>query len=466
MTSHIAKSSDGETPMSASPASASEATHPAVRENVNMAFVLLLSVIGALGGLMFGFDIAIITGAGPFIEKAFDLDHLELGFAFSSLLFGCTVGAALAGVLADRIGRRLLMIVVTCIGTGMATDFVTFNVMRFVGGIAVGAVSLVAPMYVAEVAPASLRGRMGALYQMAIVTGILLSYLVNYLLADTGPDAWRLMFYSGALPAALYFVLMLIAPETPRFLVMRGDPDAALALSTHIVGPAAARVEMQAIVASLAVGKPALRDFGAPAVRIPMLIGLGLGILIHFSGINTVIEYSPMIFKSAGFTLDAALLSTFVIGIANFLFTLISFWVIDRVGRRPLYIFGSIGMAVTLFCLVAAVLLGHFHGPAVLALMVIYLMFFASCIGPVFWTLLPEILPNHVRSSALIVPVVGQWLANAVAVLLFPLLLMRLGQAGAFALLGGFCVAQALFAYVLVPETKGQSLEDIGRNWR
>jgi SP family arabinose:H+ symporter-like MFS transporter len=445
--------------------------HRSTLEKINGPFVLLLSVIGALGGLMFGFDIAIITGAGPFIEKQFQLDPVELGVAFSALLFGCVIGSALAGMLADRFGRRPVMIVVaivfaaTSIATGLADSFVDFNIARFIGGIAVGAVSLVAPMYVAEVAPASLRGRMGALYQLAIVIGILVSYFINYALRNGGPDSWRHMFYTGAVPAVLYLILMCIAPETPRHLVRKGETQKARALLVHTIGEEAANAETNDIEVSLSRGQPKIADFLKPNVRTPLIIGFFLAILIHFSGVNTVIDYAPLIFKSAGFNIDAALLSTFVVGIANLVFTLISFWIIDRIGRRPVYIFGSIGMGLTLVALVAAVVTGHFTGMVVLVLLVAYLMFFASCIGPVFWTLVPEIFPNHVRSGAMIVPVLVQWFANGVVVFIFPSLFAGFGQAITFGLLAAACLLQAFFAYLFVPETKGRSLEEIALQW-
>ena len=437
---------------------------------VNLGYIVLIATAAALGGLMFGFDVAIITGAGPFIEAQFGLDALGLGWAFSALLFGCVVGAAMAGLLVDRIGRKPLMVGVavlfgvTTLLTGLASSFGMFIVARCLGGLAVGGVSLVAPMYVSEVTPAALRGRMGALYQMAIVTGILTSYLINYLLRGAGPEAWRYMFYTGAIPAVLYLLLVLFAPESPRFLIKAGRDAAALVILTRIGGADGARAADD-IRASLGEDRGRWRDLVKPHVRPPVAIGFVLAILIHLSGINTVIDYAPTIFKSAGFTLDAALFSTFVVGITNFLFTLVSFWIIDRFGRRRLYVVGSLGMTAALLCLVAAVVTGHFHGPAVLALLVAYLLFFAACIGPVFWTLLPEIFPNGVRGKAMTVPVLTQWLANAVVVLLFPSVFHAIGQAATFGLLAVACLAQALFTFVAVPETRNRSLEDISAQW-
>ena len=219
-----------------------QAGNSAAPAKVNLAYIVMIAVAAALGGLMFGFDVAIITGAGPFIERQFNLDALGLGWAFSSLLFGCGVGAALSGMLVDLVGRKTLMVMVaalfgvTTVVTGLAQTFDTFVFARFLGGLAVGAVSLVAPMYVSEVTPATLRGRMGALYQMAIVTGILGSYLINYLLHDAGPEAWRYMFFTGAVPAALYLALVLSVPESPRFLIRKGREAEARAILARIGG--------------------------------------------------------------------------------------------------------------------------------------------------------------------------------------------------------------------------------------
>jgi len=437
---------------------------------VNTTYILLVATAAALGGLMFGFDVAIITGAGPFIEKQFALDALQLGWAFSSLLFGCVLGVAVAGLLVDRIGRRAMMVVVaalfgaTTVLTGAAPTFDAFILARFLGGLAVGAVSLVAPMYVSEVAPARVRGRMGALYQMAIVTGILVSYLINYALRNSGADAWRYMFYSGSVPAALYFVLALSVPESPRFLVRAGKDAQALSILQRI-GGVAPEAAVHEIRTSLRADEGSWRDLLRAHARAPLSISFILAILIHLSGINTVIDYAPTIFRSAGFTLDAALFSTFVVGVANFAFTLISFWVIDRFGRRPLYLVGSLGMTLALACLVVSVLSNHFFGTTVLLFLVVYLFFFASCIGPVFWTLIPEIFPNTIRGKAMTVPVLTQWVANAVVVLFFPAVFHSIGQAATFGLLAAACLAQAIFTFVAVPETKNRSLEEISAQW-
>jgi SP family arabinose:H+ symporter-like MFS transporter len=438
---------------------------------INLRYVLFLAATAAIGGLLFGFDIAIISGAGPFLIRHFGLGDLGLGLAFSSLLFGCVIGSAVAGRITDRYGRRRILLWVavlfalTSAATGLAWSFHSFLAARFLGGLAVGAVSLVSPMYVSEISPPTLRGRMGTLYQMSIVTGILASYCINYLLRDLGPDNWRWMFMTGVIPSAIFLGLLLLAPETPRFLVMSGRADAARTILERIGGRASAEFALGEITASLRTRRGAWRDLLQPGIRRALLVGFWLAILIHFSGINTVIDYAPAIFQSAGWQLDAALLSTFVVGLTNFAFTAVSFWTIDRYGRRPLYIVGSLGMALTLLALTIAVLLGQFHGMLVLVLILAYLICFCSCIGPVFWTLVPEIFPNNIRGTAMIVPVLTQWVANAIVVLLFPAALHRLGQATTFGILAAVSLAQALFTMRYVPETKNRPLEEIEEFW-
>lgn len=433
--------------------------------------LITIASSAAFGGLMFGFDVAIITGAGPFIEKRFGLSELDLGVAFSALLFGCVIGAAGAGPLAERIGRRFTLIGValvfalTTLATGAASSFAVFVIARFLGGLAVGAVSLAAPMYISEIAPARLRGRLGALYQMALVSGILVSYLINFGLKDAGPDAWRYMFYTGVLPAVVFLGLMLLAPESPRFLVKSGREQDALAVLRSISGETQARAELASIAESQSQAHaPAVRLTSAGVIK-PLWVSFVLAILIHLSGVNTVIDYAPRIFASAGLDLHQALLSTIVIGVANFLFTGISFWTIDRFGRRSLYLIGSIGMGLALSALAVAAIMGAFQGGVVLILIIIYLLFFASCIGPVFWTLLPEIFPNAVRGRAMTVPVLTQWVANAVVVLFFPAIFQALGQAPTFGLLATACFAQALFTYLVLPETRNVALEDVEALW-
>lgn len=433
--------------------------------------MLYLGATAALGGLLFGFDIAIITGAGPFLKEHFHLDDLGLGWAFSSLLFGCAIGCVVAGRLTETYGRRgillwvALLFILTSLGTGLASTFFWFIVARFLGGIAVGGTSILAPMYVAEVSPPSMRGRMGTLYQMSIVIGILISYMINYQLHDIGDWNWRWMFLSGTIPSLVFFFLLLPAPETPRYLFRVGREKEAYAIPERIDGHDSAVAELEQIRASLVEHGSLIQELHKPALRRAMGAGFALAILIHFSGIATVIDYAPSILKSAGWEIDAALFSTFVIGFVNLLFTVVSFWVIDRYGRRVLYIVGSIGMTVVLVSLTAVAALGHFQGGVVLGLLLAYIAFFAACIGPVFWTLVPEIFPNRVRGVAMSVPVLTQWVANAVMVLFFPAAFNQIGIAPTFAFLAAMALLQAIFTWRFVPETKGRTLEEIETLW-
>jgi sugar porter (SP) family MFS transporter len=447
------------------------ATSAETSPNLNLGYLLRVAVTASLGGLLFGFDIAIITGAGPFLTMDFHLSDWSLGIAFSSLLFGCVIGSAMAGRFTDLLGRRKLLLWValafalTSIATGFAPNFSTFLIARFLGGLAVGGVSVLSPMYIAEIAPPALRGRLGASYQFSIILGILASYAINYLLRDAGHSNWRLMFLTGTVPSSLFFVLLLSAPETPRFLALSSRVPEALQLLTRLVGPHHAEAELAEIEASLRNTRGRWRDLLDPHLRPALIAGFCLAILIHFSGINTIIDYAPAIFTAAGWKIDAALFSTLIVGATNFVFTIASFWMIDRFGRRPLYIAGSLGMCLALIGLAAMCYLGRFNGSAVLVLILAYLACFASCIGPVFWTLVPEIFPNYIRGTAMTVPVLTQWIANAVVVLIFPFAFHQIGKTVTFSVLAGAAMAQAVFTIFFVPETKNRSLEEIEAHW-
>ena len=437
----------------------------------NLRYVIFLACTAALGGLLFGFDVAIITGAGPFLTRHFALSDISLGWAFSSLLFGCVLGSFFAGRLTDRLGRKRMLVWVavlfalTSVATALAPSFALFICARFLGGIAVGGASLLSPMYVSEVSPPSIRGRLGTFYQLSIITGILISYCINYLLRNTGPGNWRWMFLTGIVPSLLFLVLISLAPETPRFLVRIGKTREAFLLLERIENDETARKEIAAITEALREVRPTWSSLLRPGVRRALAVSACLAVLIHVSGINTIIDYAPAIFLSAGFKVDAALVSTFIVGVNNVVFTTAAFWVIDRYGRKPLYITGSLGMALALAGLLTAALLGHFHGLLVLVLVLLYLAFFASCVGPVFWTLVPEIFPSDVRGAAMSVPVLLQWIANAVVVLFFPYAFHVLGKPVTLGFLALMSLTQALFTWRFVPETKNKPLEEIEQYW-
>lgn len=437
----------------------------------NTKYLILLTTVAALGGLLFGFDIAIITGAAPFIQEYFDLDEFTLGWAVSSLLWGCIFGAAVAGRITDMYGRKKILLLVavlftiTSIGTGIAPDINIFVIARFLGGFAVGAASILSPMYISEIAPSSSRGRLVALYQLSIVLGILISYFINYLLHDIGDTNWRWMFLTGTIPSLFFFFLLFLVPETPRYLFKKGEKDESYKILEKINGTEEADKAIVQIEESLTETKVSFRQLLKPGYRHMMWVGFGLAVLVQISGINTIIDYAPIILKTAGWKIDAALFSTFVIGFVNLIFTLVSIWAIDKYGRRPLYIIGSAGMALMLLGLTIANLIGRFEGPVVLIFILVFIAFFAACIGPVFWTLVAEIFPNKIRGTAMSVPVFTQWIFNALVVMFFPWMLVNAGATITFGFLALMSLLMMLFTIYFIPETKGKSLEEIEKIW-
>jgi SP family arabinose:H+ symporter-like MFS transporter len=437
----------------------------------NTKYLILLTTVAALGGLLFGFDIAIITGAAPFIQEYFDLDEFTLGWAVSSLLWGCIFGAAVAGRITDMYGRKKILLLVavlftiTSIGTGIAPDINIFVIARILGGFAVGAASILSPMYISEIAPSKTRGRLVALYQLSIVLGILISYFINYLLHDIGDNNWRWMFLTGTIPSLIFFILLFLVPETPRYLFKKGKKEESYQILEKINGKEEADKAIVQIQESLVETKVSFRQLLKPGYRHMMWVGFGLAVLVQISGINTIIDYAPIILKTAGWKIDAALFSTFVIGFVNLIFTLVSIWAIDKYGRRPLYIIGSAGMALMLLGLTIANLIGRFEGPVVLIFILVFIAFFAACIGPVFWTLVAEIFPNKIRGTAMSVPVFTQWIFNALVVMFFPWMLVNAGGTITFGFLALMSLLMMLFTIYFIPETKGKSLEEIEKIW-
>ncbi|HLF36257.1 MAG TPA: sugar porter family MFS transporter [Cyclobacteriaceae bacterium] len=434
--------------------------------------LLLFASVAALGGLLFGFDIAIITGAAPFIKEEFELGELKFGWTVSSLLWGCIIGAAVAGRITDIFGRKKILMVtallflLTSLSCGIAPGLNLLILSRIIGGVAVGAASILSPMYISEISPVRIRGRLVSMYQLSIVIGILLSYLINYLLHDSGDDIWRWMFLTGIIPSVAFFILLFLVPETPRFLSKAGRKEDALKVLIRVEGSDKAAAELARIEETLREGGSGFREILKPEFRKMVWVGLGLALFVQVSGINTIIDYAPIILRTAGLMIDAALFSTFIIGAVNFLFTLVSIWAIEKAGRRPLYIIGSAGMTLILLIITIANITGNFTGLPALLLILLYIAFFASCIGPVFWTLVAEIYPNRVRGTAMTIPVFTQWIANALVVMFFPWMLANTGGAFTFGTLALMAFLMLIFTLYLVPETKGKSLEDIEEGWK
>ncbi len=433
--------------------------------------LIFISIVAALGGLLFGFDIAIITGAGPYLVDTFELNNIQEGWAYSSLLFGCIIGAAVAGRITDAIGRKKILIIVavlfalTSVGSALVFNLNSLVFARICGGIAVGAASTVSPMYISEVTPKRYRGSFVSMYQLFIVTGILISYLINYMLNDIGENNWRWMFATGAVPSLLFLITLFLVPETPRYLYKQGERKQALAVLNMVNTQEESKIQIREIDESLQDSSAGFRTLLDPSLRKVMMVGIGLAVFVQLSGINTIIDYAPKIFTTAGWRLDVGLFATFGLGVVNFVFTWVSILVVDKFGRRPLYIVGSVGLALTLLCLSILDFTGNFNGIPVLIIIMIYLAFFSSCIGPVFWTYMSEIFPNRIRGTALSVPVFTQWIFNALVVLVFPLMLIKLQSSFTFLIIFIMAAGQLLFSWKYMKETKGKSLEEIENLW-
>jgi len=434
-------------------------------------YLVLICTIAMIGGLMFGFEIAIISGAVPYIQSYFNWNELQLGWGVASLLVGAILGSIFSGLLTDTFGRKKILILVSllfalsCIGAATATSPALFVAARLLGGISVGASSVLSPMYVAEVVPTRYRGSMVSVYQLTITLGILVSYLINYGLHGL-ENNWRWMFATGTLPSVLFFIGLFFIPESPRWLMIRGRKNEALNIMTRIADEKQARLELQGIESSIQNRKAAsgLGELFAPQWRRPMIIGLLLAVFVQMTGINTVIDYAPKILLAAGVEIKNALLQTSLIGLLNFSSTFVAIWLVDKLGRKPLYIAGTIAMGISLLFLSGSFYF-NLHGIYALISLLLFIASFASCIGPVFWTLVSEIFPNMVRGKAIAVASFTQWVFNFLIVLFFPHILKSLGGAATFLLLSLMCIFQLLIVWKWLPETRGRSLEEIEKIW-
>jgi sugar porter (SP) family MFS transporter len=438
----------------------------------NLSFLYFICLVATMGGLMFGFDIAIISGAIPFIQPYFGWNELQLGWGVSSLLVGAIAGAFGSGVLTDKYGRKSVLVVValffaiSCAVTAIAESATVFIAARLFGGLAVGAASVLSPMYVAEVAPPKKRGMLVSIYQLAIVLGILTSYFINYSLHDV-ENNWRWMFAVGIAPSVLFFIGLFFIPESPRWLYANGKKEESLKVLTKIGGEPFAKQGQKEIADSLkeVTGGIKISKIFKPEFRKVIWVGFVLAVLIQVTGINTIVDYAPKILLAAGIEIKSALFQTSLIGIINFIFTFVAISLIDKVGRRILYIVGSAGMVITLLMLAISFYL-KIEGLFTLICIMLFIAFFASCIGPVFWTLVSEIFPNRIRGKAVAFASFTQWIFNFLVVLLFPHVLSSLGGATTFLLLAIMSIVQLLFTYFYLPETKGKSLEEIELLWK
>ncbi len=437
---------------------------------LNIAFVALTV---ALGGFLLGFDATVISGVVPFIRDYFSLTgtggDLKLGFAVSSLGWGAMAGNAVAGALSDRFGRRrvllgtALLFMMSSLLAASATTFVSFVAARIVGGLAVGGAILIAPVYIAEIAPANQRGSLVSLNQLMIVIGISASFFSNYFLLGSGEHNWRWMLGVQTIPAMLYFTLLWFVPESPRWLLLKGRDEAAMQVLTRVAGEQQAQENLQQIRQSLAAMSVSrgFRGLLDPRVRLIMLIALGLAFFQQITGINAIFYYLPTIFAQAGGGVNDAFRQAVLVGLVNVGMTFVAIWLIDKLGRKPLLLIGVAGMALSLFTIAWAFNQGSYNAKLVLVAIVGFVASFAISLGPVMWVVLSEIFPNEQRAAA--ISVAGFWnsLVSATVTLIFPWELSTLGSAGTFLVYALFASAAWLFVLMFVPETKGRTLEEL-----
>lgn len=446
----------------------------------NARYVYQISMVAALGGLLFGYDTAVISGAIGSIKTKFGLTPALEGWAASAAIWGCVGGVAVAGFLADRFGRKkvlwgsAILFAVSAVWSAIPRSLTEFVLARMLGGLGVGAASMISPLYISEVAPAHSRGRLGTLYQLAIVLGINLVYYVNYRIAAWGDESWnvemgwRFMLGSETLPALLFLGLALFVPESPRWLMKQRRDEEALAILERINGPEQAQAVSQDIRQSLDHEEGGLKELLQPALRKPLVIGLVLAVFSQITGINAIIYYAPQILKSVGVGTESALAQTFLIGVINTLFTFVALWGIDRAGRRTLLLWGVSLMVV---CLAGAGAAFHFQltsGPWLLLFILAFIASFACSLGPIPWIMIAEIFPTKIRGAAMSLCILGLWLAVVAVTQFTPMLLdpvTGLGGAFTFWLFMVFAIVLLVFVWRMVPETKQRTLEEIEQSW-
>jgi SP family sugar:H+ symporter-like MFS transporter len=459
----------------------------------NTRLIILISCVATIGGFLFGFDSGVINGTVDGLKQAFHSTSAELGFEVASMLLGCAVGAFSAGRLGDRWGRRTVLLIssimflLSALGAGFATTSVVFVAARLIGGFAVGAASVMSPAYIAEVASARYRGRLATIQQIAIISGLTCAFLSNYVLAKLagssvgalwlGQEAWRWMFWMMAIPSLVFLLLLLTIPESPRFLVVKKRKDEALAVLERLYGAASAREKFAAIDVSLSEDhhRPRLSDLVNKAtgkLRPIVWVGIGLATFQQLVGINVVFYYGAVLWQAVGFSENDALLINVVSGSLSIGACIVTVFLIDRIGRKPLLWVGSVGMAVTLGLVTLAFASANFDASGKLALSGtmgmlaliaanVYVIFFNVSWGPVVWVMLGEMFPNQIRGSGLAVAGAAQWTANFLITVSFPVLLTSIGLAGAYGLYTLAALISIYFVLRYVHETRGKELEQM-----
>ncbi|MBO1510940.1 D-xylose transporter XylE [Metabacillus bambusae] len=454
----------------------------------NSLYIIVITLVATLGGLLFGYDTAVISGAEKSLEVYFidslGLDSFIHGATTSSALIGCIVGGLISGYFASNFGRKnsLLIAAVLFLLSALGSAYpeflfftkgeptisllLTFNLYRILGGIGVGLASAICPMYISEIAPANIRGRLVSFNQFAIIFGMLVVYFVNFGIAQgqslewINDVGWRYMFASEAIPALLFGVLLLFVPETPRYLAMKKQDKKALDILTKINGSSEAKAILSEIKLTVTIPKDKLLSYG----KLVIIVGILLSVFQQFVGINVALYYAPRIFESMGAAKDASMLQTIVMGFINALFTIVAILTVDRWGRKPLLIVGSIGMALGMFG-VAGMAFANVIGISTLLFIIVYTASFMMSWGPICWVLISEIFPNKIRGQAVAIAVAAQWAANYFISSTYPMM-MEYSGGMTYGFYGLMSVLSAIFVWKFVPETKGKTLEQMEMVWQ
>ncbi len=458
-----------------------------LKAEYNLGYVWLISIVAAMGGLLFGWDWVVIGGAKPFFQRYFQLtSEAQIGWANSCALIGCLVGALAGGALSDKIGRKRLLIVaallfaITSLGNALANNFTIFIAWRMLGGVAIGLASNLSPMYIAEVAPAQIRGKLVSINQLTIVIGILLAQYINWFLVRDlpqgatddfirnswfGQQGWRWMFGLTAAPSLLFFIGMLLVPESPRWLTKNGKSNRARGILTKIGGEPyahAAIADIESTLASEEVQRVRFADLLEPRMRKVLVLGVVLAVFQQWCGINVIFNYAEEIFRAAGYDISTVLKNIAWTGSVNLVFTFVALGVVDRGGRRPLMLFGSAALAI-IYIALGFCYSGGVKGLPMLLLVLAAIACYSMSLAPVAWVVISEIFPNRIRGAAMSVAVSSLWIACFILTYTFPILNAKLGSAGTFWLYAAICVGGFIFIKLKLPETKGKTLEQIER---
>ncbi len=433
----------------------------------NTSYIFLICAVVSLGGILFGFDLSIISGTVSYFKTYYVLDEFYTGWAVGSINLGAVIGAMIAGKMSDRYGRKntllicALLFAVSGVATGWATNFSLFVIARMLSGVAVGIAALVCPMYIAEIAPSKYRGTLVTFYQLSIVTGILLAYITNYFLLNIGEDNWRWMFTSQSLPAIAFFIGLLFVAESPRWLVRKNKNEKAIIIMSRIGGLTYAEDQNKRIKLSFANElTEKFSDLKSAGIRPILILGVLVAIFSQLVGQNSIFSYAPEIFKAAGAAEDSAFLQSIILGGTFFLATWVAILGIEKIGRKKLLISGALLLGIDSLALSLAF---YFALPSmvILILVLLFIAIYGATLGPVTWVVLSEIFPNRVRGNAMALATLSLWIANFFTTAAFPVMQFNLGLAATFAIHGGICVLYFVIIKSKMPETKGKSLEEI-----